>query len=120
MITLEYPGYAPTVSLEIQSPEKGDADTPEDQLIILKTQSGNYKSIVNTPFKTNYLNTLVFSACREQKDEILEFLKAASKEYIRYTDYNNQVWMCQMISPNIDITNTFSGIEFSIDVRKWQ
>lgn len=120
MITLSYPAYNPTVTLELDSPEKGDQDTPDVTASLIATQSGSYKSIIFRPHKESYLTTLVFSSCKHSKEEILDFFKQACKHYVKYIDYDGEEWICQVLNQTIDIVNTINSIEYSIDVRKWQ
>lgn len=117
MITFAYPGYNPTVFLDLPSPQIGDTDIGNDEIIIHPTKGGNYKTVVHRDDALS--TTLQFEVC-QRKSEILAFFAQARKEYIKYTDYNGKVWMCQMTNDKVSMTNSPTGPEFSIDVYKWE
>ncbi len=46
MITFSYPGYNPTESIVLGSPQKGDDEVDPSEVFIHPTESGQYKSNV--------------------------------------------------------------------------
>lgn len=132
MITFQYPAYTPTVSLILPSPDKGEEDQFDSNMIITLTRDNTQRSYVEKV--DSKIIELSFSAIKSDKrDETMDFFRGLGSNYIKYTDYiprpvvdtNPTVftfddWILSLLD-NIEMISSGRGLyEFSVNVEKWK
>jgi len=121
MITFSYPGYAPTQSVSLGSPEKGDDEVNNSEVFIHPTESGQYKSNVVISCTGDFERSLAFTGlCKPQIDAFIDFIKEAYGHYIKYTDYAGISWMTQITTEQIMISNSPTGWNLDLTLLVWE
>ena len=122
MITFEYPAYAevPIGTITLGSPEKGDNRVELDEVFIHTTESGQHKSNVSISCLGEFERQLSFTnICESEKNEFLDFIRAAYGHYIKYTDYNGSVWVTQITDEVININKSPFGYDIDLNLLVW-
>lgn len=121
MITFQYPGYNPTTTISLPSPDRGDDEVDLSEIFIHRTESGQYKSNVKASCTDEYERPLVFSGlCKAQIDQLLIFIADSLGQYIKYTDYNGIAWMTQITDEVLNINETPAGYEVEMTLLMWE
>lgn len=121
MITFEYPGYNPTESITLGAPEKGDNKSLTSELFIHQTESGQFKSNVSISCISEFERIVSFTGlCKEQIEEFKTFVQNSIGHYIKYTDYNGEVWMTQITDEVISISEDPSGYSIDLNLLVWE
>lgn len=121
MITFAYPGYNPTVTIEMPSPDRDDPEVNTDQLFLHISKGGTFKTNIKRSCNNKYEKELNFSAvCESKQKEFLEFVKAASGHYIKYIDYNGKEWITQISESVITTAMTPFGYSINLSLLAWE
>jgi hypothetical protein len=121
MITFQYPGYNPTVTISLPSPERGDDEVDLSELFIHRTEGGQYKSNIKASCTEEYERPLVFiGLCKAQIDELLAFIADSLGQYIKYTDYNGTPLITQITDEVLNINETPAGYEVEMTLLMWE
>lgn len=121
MITFEYPGYNPTVSITLGSPEKGDDERSLDELYVHPTEGDTFKSNVSISCLGDFERALSFTGiCQEQKEDFVDFVRDATGQYIKYTDYEGRVWMTQITDEVMNVSNSPFGWNIDMTLLVWE
>ena len=121
MITFQYPGYNPTTTITLPSPERGDDKTDLSEVFIHQTESGQYKSNVNQSCLGEYERPIsITGMCQTQIDEFMQFVNDAMGHYIKYTDYNGDEWITQITNEVININEDSDGFSLDMVLLVWE
>jgi len=119
MITFQYPGYNPTVTLEVKNPAWGDNEAETNDLLVHLTQAGTFGSTIK---KSDIINSsLDFAGIEKTKiQEVRNFFLQAQKHYILYTDYKGIQWMCLLVGDSFSSMKDPAGYSFSVELNRWR
>jgi hypothetical protein len=121
MITFEYPGYNPTESITLGSPERDDDQVELDEVFIHTTESGQHKTNVSISCVGEFERHLSFTAiCHEEKEKFLDFVVQAHGHYVKYTDYDNRAWMTQITDEVINVSKSPYGYDIDLNLLVWE
>jgi hypothetical protein len=121
MITFQYPGYNPTHSINLPSPERGDDEVDLSTIHLHETESGQFKSNVNRSCLREYERSLNFTGlCQAQIDEFMQFIVDSTGHYIKYIDYNGVEWMTQITDEVINIVEEPFGYTINMTLLVWE
>lgn len=129
MITFQYPAYTPTISLELPSPEKDDSSILEGQMQIVITRDNTQRTYVKKP-ETKILELEFTNIKHEKRDEVANFFRGLSSNYIRYIDYiprsipDSELftfdnWILNLLDEVQLISIEGNKYEFSIIAERW-
>lgn len=129
MITLQYPAYTPTESLELSSPVKGDNRVQESKMKIVITRDNTQRTYIKD-IGTKIMELHFEKICKDDRDLAVAFFRGLSSNYLRYIDYiprstsNPNVftfdnWILNLLE-DIEITSSSRGLyEFTILAESW-
>ena len=121
MITFQYPGYNPTHTITLPSPERGDDKSDLSEVFLHQTESGQYKSNVKKSCYGEFERPItITNLCQAQIDEFLTFIEDSFGHYIKYTDYDGNVWMTQITNEVIDINEGPAGYTIDMLLLVWE
>lgn len=123
MITFSYPGYSevPISSVSLGSPERGDDRTDLEEVFIHPTEAGSFKSNVQFACIGEFERSISFtSLCKQEKNDFLDFVRAAMGHYIKYTDYDDVVWITQITDEVINVSNSSFGWNVDLSLLAWE
>ena len=131
MITFEYPAYTPTETLTLPSPNKGDQDQFESNMIITLTRDNTQRSYIK---KVNSkIIELTFSNIKPSKrDETMVFFRGLGSNYIKYTDYIPRLipnshpteftfdaWILSLLDDIGMVSTGPNKFEFTVTAERW-
>ena len=124
-IKLEFPGYLDEQDREtilIKNPDQFDVDSVPVDSVVRQSRNGTIYSTKRTDESQKViLSTLPFSFVKEDDVEVIQdFLIDAQGHYIRYTDYNDKVWMSKLLDTNVTFDNSTNKFEFTMVIMKWE
>lgn len=130
MITFQYPAYAPTVTLELSSPEKEDTAILEGQMRVILTRDNTQRTYVKKA-ETKILE-LEFIVTGTKRVEVVNFFRGLGSNYIRYIDYIPRLvpdtdpqeytfdnWILNLIDDVEPISISRDKYEFTIIAERW-
>lgn len=86
MITLQYPAYVPTASLELSSPVKGDNRIQESKMQIVITRDNTQRTYIKD-IGTKIMELHFEKICTDDRNLAVAFFRGLSSNYLRYIDY---------------------------------
>lgn len=120
-VSFSYPAYDPLVTIELPSPDKGDARAENSEVFVHTTESGQYKSNKITSCFGEFERNLSFSSlCREEIDNFLNFVTDSFGNYIKYTDYNGVSWVTQITDEVINVSKSPFGYNIDMTLLVWE
>lgn len=121
MITFQYPGYNPTTTITLPSPDRGDDKADLSEVFVHQTESGQHKSNINRSCFGEYERPISLSGlCQAQIDEFTQFIADSLGHYIKYTDYDGNVWMTQITNEVININEGPTGYTIDMVLLVWE
>lgn len=128
MITFQYPAYAPINTLELPSPEKDDSSVLEGQMQIVLTRDNTQRTYVKKA-ETKILELEFTNIKSKKRDEVVNFFRGLSSNYIRYIDYiprpipNSELftfdnWILNLLD-EVQLVSIGRNYEFSIVAERW-
>ena len=97
MIEFAHPQAAPTLTIDLRNPEKGDSELVENRVQVRQAMNGDLRSFIRTPPTRRLLLTFV-ELSKPKVDELIAFLTTSAGTEIKYTDYDAVVWRGWLIT----------------------
>jgi len=117
-IKLAYPGYEPEHEILLRNPEEFDTDAVPIDHVIQRARGGQVYT-VSDPLNVT-ISVLAFEHIKpEKKQELETFLINSQGEYYRYTDYNEDEWICKLVDTNWVTSEDFK-YDFTLTIHKWE
>lgn len=91
MIEFAHPQAAPTLTIDLRHPEKGDSELVENRVQVRQAMNGDLRSFKRTPVTRRLLLTFV-ELSKPKVQELIDFLTTSAGDEIKYTDYDAVVW----------------------------
>ena len=109
MIAFQHPYAAPTLTINLRNPNRGDSLLIENRVQIRQAMNGDLHSFRRSPATHRIL--LTFSELSKPKvQELIDFITASASDEIRYTDYDAVVWRGYIITdPAVFTTEGLKG-----------
>lgn len=129
MITLQYPAYTPTESLELSSPIKGDSRQQESKMQIVITRDNTQRSYIKD-IGTKIMELHFERICTDDRNLAVTFFRGLSSNYLRYIDYiprsttNPNVftydnWILNLLEDIEIVSSGRDMYEFTIFAESW-
>ena len=103
MIAFAHPYAAPTLTVNLRDPEKGDSLLVENRVQVRQAMNGDLRSFIRTPPTRRILLTFV-ELSKPKVTELIAFLTASAGAEIKYTDYDAVVWRGWIITDPAEFT----------------
>lgn len=121
-VKFEYPAYNPTVELNLRNPVERDSDAIELDVSIYASRDNTVRTIIHTDQQRAISSVLSFNAiCLSEIVGIEQFFKDAIGEYLKYTDYNSDEWICRIVNDEFDfIADGEDNHSFNLTIVRWE
>lgn len=113
-ILLEYPYAAPTLTLELRTPEFNDIGLLEFSRV-QKRSRGNTLILYRDPIwpKSKTFNFSIRALTQVSRDEIIAFCRASIGQWVKFTDWRSQEHKVIILNPSNSITQEGRGCQFT-------
>lgn len=120
-ILLQYPFDVPTTTLQLRNPELNDLFLFQAYRV-QEYSRGNSQIIFrdSTWFKTRIFNWAFTALTRQNRDDIISFVRLTAGKYVLVTDFYSLTNKCLIINPDNPITQETPGCGYTwkVDLQK--
>ena len=111
MVTFAYPGYNPDTIITLPNPKLGDNYSLQKNISVQVSRSGVARSYImkDTTRKVTRVELTFDNLNKDQLKSLVDFIIDSEGEFIKYTDYKGNEFICNFSEETIEETTQGRG-----------